>query len=105
MGQHITESSLQSQLSHLDVQVERPCTVTHIQKHTSPLHPLVASVSNLHDQHTEQVECKYVFGCDGAHSEIRQLLGIVYEGASTEISGGVMDALIRTNFPGRKDFW
>ncbi|KAI8338537.1 FAD binding domain-containing protein [Chlamydoabsidia padenii] len=104
VGQHITESSLQSQLSHLEVQVERPCTVANIQKNSAASYPLLATVTNLRDQVTEQVECKYIFGCDGAHSEIRHLLGIVYEGASTEITGGVMDALIRTNFPGRKDF-
>ncbi|CAO3598908.1 unnamed protein product [Absidia cylindrospora] len=108
VGQHITESSLQSQLSSREVQVERPCTVSNMQENTtgknSATHPLMATVSNLHDQSTEQVECKYILGCDGAHSDIRQQLGIVYDGGSTEISGGVMDALIRTNFPGKKDF-
>jgi phenol 2-monooxygenase len=68
-------------------------------------HPLIATVTNLHDQVSEQIACKYILGCDGAHSSIRSQLGIVYDGASTEIAGGVMDALIRTNFPGKKDFW
>ncbi|KAI8099953.1 FAD binding domain-containing protein [Halteromyces radiatus] len=108
VGQHITESSLQSHLSRHEVQVERPCTVTHMQENTlgenKATHPLIATVSNLHDQVTEQVECKYILGCDGAHSSIREQLGIVYDGASTEICGGVMDALIRTNFPGKKEF-
>ncbi|KAI8339566.1 FAD binding domain-containing protein [Chlamydoabsidia padenii] len=108
VGQHITESSLESHLSHHEVQVERPSTVTSIKQNISEdngaTHPLVATVSNLHDKVSQQIACKYILGCDGAHSSIRQQLQIGYDGTSTEIAGGVMDALIRTNFPGKKDF-
>ncbi|ORZ17871.1 FAD binding domain-domain-containing protein [Absidia repens] len=108
VGQHITESSLQNHLANHDVQVERPWTVTSIQDNllgeNKTTHPLIANISDLHDHTTDQIEVKYVLGCDGAHSDIRRQLGIVYDGDSAEISGGVIDALIRTNFPGKKDF-
>ncbi|CAO3647342.1 unnamed protein product [Cunninghamella blakesleeana] len=101
-GQHITESSLQSHLSRLDVQVERPYTVTSI-KECQDEYPLLATICNLQDNSIEEVKCKYIFGCDGAHGTIREQLNILFEGDTSEITGGVMDALIRTNFPGKND--
>ncbi|CAO3621842.1 unnamed protein product [Cunninghamella echinulata] len=101
-GQHITESSLQSYLSQSDVQVERPCTITNI-KEAEGEYPLVATIHHLQENSTEEVKCKYIFGCDGTHGSIREQLDTLFEGDTSEITGGVMDALIRTNFPGKND--
>ncbi|CEP09864.1 hypothetical protein [Parasitella parasitica] len=106
VGQHITESSLQSQLSNHDVQVERPSTVVSMNRDQSKdsEYPITATIMHLQEGNsTEDVQCKYVLGCDGAHSDIRQQLGIVNEGETSETHAGVLDALIRTNFASRKE--
>ncbi|KAK4510700.1 uncharacterized protein ATC70_005133 [Mucor velutinosus] len=106
VGQHITESSLQSQLSQFDVQVERPSTVVSMDRdgNKDGEYPITATVMHLQEgRGTEDVQCKYVLGCDGAHSDIRQQLGITNEGETSETHAGVLDALIRTNFASRKE--
>ncbi|KAI9333744.1 FAD binding domain-containing protein [Pilaira anomala] len=104
VGQHITESSLQSQLSEFDVQVERPATVVNMDRDNQGEYPIKATVMHLQEgKGTEEVECKYLLGCDGAHSDIRQQLGITNEGETSETHAGVLDALIRTNFASRKE--
>ncbi|KAG2219289.1 hypothetical protein INT45_011304 [Circinella minor] len=105
VGQHITESSLQSSLTNQDVEVERPATVINIVQGPDAEYPIRTTVMHLRDEaRTEQVDCKYLLGCDGAHSDIRQQLGIQTEGETTETHAGVIDALVRTNFnAGRKD--
>jgi phenol 2-monooxygenase len=109
VGQHITESSLQSQLSQYDVQVERPATVVGMDRSSveeDEEYPIKATVMHLQEREgTELVECKYLLGCDGAHSDIRQQLGIKNEGETSETHAGVLDALIRTNFASRKEVW
>ncbi|KAI8885722.1 hypothetical protein K501DRAFT_245438 [Backusella circina FSU 941] len=103
VGQHITESSLQSTLSNHDVQVERPSTVVSMVRDHQGEYPIKANVMHLQDSTQEIVECKYLLGCDGAHSDIRRQLGISNEGETTETHAGVLDALIRTNFASRKE--
>lgn len=44
------------------------------------------------------VECKYMIGCDGAHSWVREKLGITMEGAQTEPVWGGMDIVPVTDF-------
>ena len=107
VGQHITESSLQSSLTNQDVEVERPATVINIVQGPDAEYPVRTTVMHLRDEaRTEQLDCKYLLGCDGAHSDIRQQLGIQTEGETTETHAGVIDALVRTNFnAGRKDVW
>jgi phenol 2-monooxygenase len=68
-------------------------------------YPIKANVMHLQDSIQETVECKYLLGCDGAHSDIRRQLGISNEGETTETHAGVLDALIRTNFASRKEVW
>lgn len=88
------------------MQVERPCTVLEMTRDNKGKYPIIASVMHLQEgKGTEKVECKYVLGCDGAHSDIRQQLNISNEGETSETHAGVIDALIRTNFASRKEVW
>lgn len=105
VGQHITESSLQGKLSRRDVQVERPATVVKMTRvEEDKEYPIHATVMHLEEgKGYEEVKCKYILGCDGAHSDIRRQLGISNEGETTETHAGVLDALIRTNFASRKE--
>ena len=44
------------------------------------------------------IEAKYLLGCDGAHSWIRKQLGLKLEGASRDVSWGVLDTFPLTDF-------
>jgi phenol 2-monooxygenase (NADPH) len=48
---------------------------------------------------TETVRARYVVGCDGARSAVRQSLGYALEGDSANQAWGVMDVLAVTTFP------
>lgn len=47
----------------------------------------------------ERIKCKYVIGCDGAHSWTRRQLGFKMVGESTNYIWGVIDAVPKSNFP------
>ncbi|KAF9465800.1 FAD binding domain-containing protein [Collybia nuda] len=47
----------------------------------------------------EYIRAKYVIGADGAHSWVRQHLGVKLEGEKTEHVWGVVDFWAETNFP------
>ncbi|KAI5381154.1 hypothetical protein J4E82_000354 [Alternaria postmessia] len=49
--------------------------------------------------HVELVKAKYVIGCDGAHSWLRQQLNYKLEGASAHSVWGAIDIVPMTNFP------
>ncbi|WP_449407765.1 FAD-dependent monooxygenase [Microbacterium maritypicum] len=45
------------------------------------------------------IRAKYVAGCDGARSGVRQAIGRTHVGASAAHAWGVMDVLVNTDFP------
>ncbi|MAZ99455.1 MAG: phenol 2-monooxygenase [Rhodospirillaceae bacterium] len=47
----------------------------------------------------QTIRCRYVVGCDGAHSIVRREIGRELEGDSYNKAWGVMDILAITNFP------
>ncbi|KAI9477701.1 FAD binding domain-containing protein [Zychaea mexicana] len=102
VGQHITESNFQHTLSENGIQVERPVTVTQFTQKEGEEYPILATLENKKNHATEVIRAKYLLGCDGAHSSIRQQLGIGYEGNGSKRNCGVLDALVQTNFPDRK---
>jgi phenol 2-monooxygenase len=52
-----------------------------------------------HDGQKETVAARYVVGCDGARSTVRQQLGLDMRGDSANKAWGVMDLLLVTDFP------
>ena len=70
-------------------------------------HPInkCSSESTLHDKSPAKkdaihmVKAKYMIGCDGAHSWIRNQLGIQMKGEQTDYIWGVIDIVPITNFP------
>lgn len=107
VGQHVTESILQNFITQNDVNVERPVTVSsfEIPDDVSNSHPVIATIQNMSTGESEIVQCKYLLGCDGAHSDIRKKLGFAFQGETTELHSGVLDAKIKTNFPTTKEIW
>ncbi|KAH0033404.1 putative flavin-containing monooxygenase, partial [Aureobasidium melanogenum] len=52
-----------------------------------------------HEGEVENVRARYVVGCDGARSAVRQALGLKLEGDSANQAWGVMDVLAVSDFP------
>jgi phenol 2-monooxygenase len=65
-------------------------------------HPATVRVERIDPGHageTETVRARYVVGCDGARSAVRQSLGLALRGDSANQAWGVMDVLAVTDFP------
>src|SRR5271165_505387 len=75
----------------VDLQVapdgERPVTVR------------LTRIDESHRGEVETVRARYVVGCDGARSKVREALGYVLKGDSANQAWGVMDVLAVTDFP------
>ena len=52
-----------------------------------------------HTEARETIRARYIVGCDGARSMVRQKLGFALEGDSANQAWGVMDVLAVTDFP------
>lgn len=63
----------------------------------TPLKPTTVETSEL-ERTTEVIKAKYLLGCDGAHSWIRQRFGIPLEGSQTHNVWGVIDIIPLTDF-------
>jgi phenol 2-monooxygenase len=65
-------------------------------------HPVTVRLERIDPAHQgkmETVKARYVVGCDGARSTVRQSLGRVFRGDSANQARGVMDVLAVTDFP------
>ncbi len=52
-----------------------------------------------HNGELETIRARYVVGCDGARSAVRQSMGLSLKGDSANHAWGVMDVLVSTDFP------
>jgi phenol 2-monooxygenase len=62
-------------------------------------HPVVVTVRNVDDGAERSIRAKYVVGCDGARSLVRQSIGAELRGDFANHAWGVMDMLAVTDFP------
>ena len=65
-------------------------------------YPVTAQFERQDDGHKgelETIRAKYVVGCDGARSGVRQSMGLSLKGESANHAWGVMDVLVNTDFP------
>ena len=68
----------------------------------SGTHPVVATLRRTagEDAGTERVvRARYAVGCDGARSQVRSAIGGTLRGDSRNHAWGVMDVLVKTDFP------
>ncbi|MBC7377050.1 MAG: FAD-dependent monooxygenase [Burkholderiaceae bacterium] len=68
----------------------------------SGTYPVTAQFERQDEGHAGQVEtirARYVVGCDGARSAVRQSIGLALKGDSANHAWGVMDVLVNTDFP------
>jgi 2-polyprenyl-6-methoxyphenol hydroxylase-like FAD-dependent oxidoreductase len=78
LSQAETERILADHLHSRGITVERGVALTSIELHGDR----VTCRLRHQDGHLETVEVEYVVGCDGAHSTVRDLAGIAFEGGS-----------------------
>ncbi len=65
-------------------------------------YPVTVSLERVdtgHEGRAETVKARYVVGCDGARSAVRQAMGLELKGDSANQAWGVMDVLAVTDFP------
>ena len=65
-------------------------------------YPVKAQFERQDEVHTgvvETIRARYVVGCDGARSAVRQSIGLALKGDSANHAWGVMDVLVVTDFP------
>ena len=62
-------------------------------------YPVVVTVRNVDDGSERTIRAKYVVGCDGARSLVRQSIGVELRGDFANHAWGVMDMLAVTDFP------
>jgi len=65
-------------------------------------HPITATLERIDPEHKGQVEtvkARYVVGCDGARSAVRESIELALHGDSANQAWGVMDVLAVTDFP------
>jgi len=78
LSQHDTERILTEKLAERGVHIERGLAVTDVRADRQGV-----SVSVRRDGGaTESVRCRWLAGCDGAHSTVRKAAGIPFEGAT-----------------------
>ena len=68
----------------------------------SNVYPVTAQFERQDDGHKgemETIRARYVVGCDGARSGVRQAMGLHLKGESANHAWGVMDILVNTDFP------
>jgi 2-polyprenyl-6-methoxyphenol hydroxylase-like FAD-dependent oxidoreductase len=61
-------------------------------------YPITASFE-LPNSESETIRARYVVGCDGARSKVREAIGRSLKGDSANVAWGVMDVLVASNFP------
>ena len=62
-------------------------------------YPIVVTLRHAESELEKTVRAKYVVGCDGARSQVRASIGLELQGDYENQAWGVMDVLVRTDFP------
>ncbi len=88
--QNVTESLLVDRLQHRGGTIEYETTFVSAEQQTNGV-----EVTVNHNSQVEKIKASYVVGCDGAHSAVRHLLGLPFEGAEYQPSFLLAD--IETN--------
>lgn len=98
VSQSDTERVLTDHLSELGVSIERSTTMIDFEQDGAG----VTARLRLASGGTESVRCRYLAGCDGAHSVVRKHLGIAFEGAPYPAQWLLVDATIDWDIPQRE---
>lgn len=62
-------------------------------------YPISATIQNIKTGAEQSLSAKFIVGTDGGASNIRKSLKIPFDGVSTDIYWGILDAVIETDYP------
>lgn len=81
--------------------IQRPWTITRFEtNHANPDYPVEVDLKNLDSNVVDTVRAKYLFSGEGARSFVREQLGVqIRHKDPISHVWGVMDGVVRTNFP------
>jgi 2-polyprenyl-6-methoxyphenol hydroxylase-like FAD-dependent oxidoreductase len=91
LPQSETERILIEHLRKNGVEIERNTILEDFKQND---HKVTAQIINLTNNQNEMVGCQYLFGCDGAHSSVRKILNIPFEGGKYKQTFFLADAKI-----------
>ena len=78
------------------------CQILGLEIDDHPTHPVTIEIEQMREgakSVTTPMRARYVVGCDGARSAVRQAIGLELKGDSANKAWGVMDVLAVTSFP------
>lgn len=97
------EDVLLTDMAERNVAVDRSSPFVTYASSETAIDPLVVSYTSLKSGQTTLLKTKYLVGCDGAHSKVRKAIpNLAMEGEPSKAPWGVLDGVIKTDFP---DLW
>ncbi len=102
LHQGLIENVFIADLAKNDVQIQRPWAIKGFtrNKEGSAEYPIDVLLEHVDGTFRETVKTKYIFGADGARSSVRDMLKIKIQHIDPiSFVWGVMDGVVRTDFP------
>ena len=99
MHQGLTETMFIEDLASRDISVDRPLEYIDHTNSGKGEYPLKAHLKNWISGMTEEVPVKYILGCDGARSAVRNQVAVESSIHQTNDSWAVADIYAKTDFP------
>ena len=93
--QNVTERLLADNLNCAEIKIERNCELISFTQDASGVTARLRCTTEGGAVGEVEHRCKYLVGCDGAHSTVRQGMGVSFEGASYADSFGAADVAIQ----------
>lgn len=96
LPQNVTEEILINYLTKQNVSIERNTELTHFLQTQECIE---AEIKNNLTNEAKKITCQYIVGCDGAHSKVRKILNVEFEGASYKQEFILADGEVDWGFP------
>lgn len=96
LSQHDTEEILSNHLEKMGVSVERE---TELESFIQTQEGIEAQIRSRLKNSIETIKSRFIIGCDGAKSKVREIMNIPFEGGSYQQEFILADALIHWKYP------
>lgn len=101
MPQDKTEEILINHLNKNNISITRN---TELVNFTQNEFGIIGEIKNSLSQQSEKIYCRYIVGCDGAHSKVRKLLKIDFEGSDYKQEFMLADGEVEWSLPKDNSF-
>ncbi|PQE12902.1 fad binding domain-containing protein [Rutstroemia sp. NJR-2017a BBW] len=100
ISQNVTESILEKQLVEYGGKLERGVKATSIVQDSEGVTVMTRKVreDSYEEPGEEEIRCKYIVGCDGAHSAVRKSTGLKFEGGAYAQDFLLADVSMKWNY-------